>query len=85
MKIVKESFAVHEQLFDADSKARKLLTIDQAKELNTYNILPFEKPYLDILYQETGPLLNDRLGRAVVRIASIWEYCWLEAGSPELP
>jgi len=85
MKIVKESFAVHEQLFDADSKARKLLTKNQAKELNTYNILPFEKPYLDILYQETEPLLKDRLGRAVVRIASIWEYCWLEAGSPELP
>jgi hypothetical protein len=85
MKIVKESFTVHEQLFEADTKARKLLTDGQAKDLNTYNILPFEKPYLDVLYKETEPLLKDRLGRAVVRIASIWQYCWIEAGSPELP
>ncbi len=85
MDIVRESFAVHQRLFDADSKARKVLSLEQAEALNTYNILPFEKPYLDILYGETEDLLKDRLGRAVVRIAAIWEYCWLEAGSPELP
>jgi len=85
MDIIRESFASHKQLFDADTKARKVLSVEQAKALNSYNILPFEKPYLDILYKESGPLLHERLGKAVVRIASIWEYCWVEAGSPELP
>jgi hypothetical protein len=85
MKIVKESFKVHQQLLDADTKARSLLTKKQAKELNTYKILSFEKPYLDVLYSETEELLKDRLGRAVIRLASLWQYCWEQAGSPDLP
>ena len=85
MKIVKESFKVHHQLLDADTKARSLLTKKQAKELNTYKILSFEKQYLDVLYSETEDLLKDRLGRAVIRLASLWQYCWEQAGSPDLP
>jgi len=42
-------------------------------------------PYLDILYSETQDLLHDRLGRAVIRLASIWQYCWEQAGKPALP
>ena len=53
--------------------------------LNSKNILKFEKPYLDILYSETQDLLHDRLGRAVIRLASIWQYCWEQAGKPALP
>ena len=85
MKIVKESFKVHHQLFDADTKARSLLTKDQAKRLNSYEILRYEKPYLDVLYTETETLLKDRLGRSVIRLASLWQYCWEQAGSPDLP
>ena len=53
--------------------------------LNSYDPLPFEKPYLDALYNDTGDLLKDRMGRAVVRLASIWQYCWEKAGKPDLP
>ena len=69
----------------ADSKARAVLTKEEAKMLNSKNILKFEKPYLDILYSETQDLLHDRLGRAVIRLASIWQYCWEQAGKPALP
>ena len=85
MKIVGESFAQHQHILDADTKARKLLSQDQAKALDTYDILDFEKPYLDVLYKETDSLLKDRMGRAVIRVASLWQYCWEQAGSPELP
>ena len=85
MKIVKESFKVHHLILEADTKARKLLTKEQAEKLKSYETLSFEKPYLDILFAETGDLLNERLGRAVIRLASIWKYCWEEAGKPELP
>tara|TARA_Y100000748_G_scaffold262857_1_gene231447 strand:- start:101 stop:958 length:858 start_codon:yes stop_codon:yes gene_type:complete len=83
--IVKESFSYHQKILEADTKAREVLTKDQAKQLVSYDILDFEKPYLDILYLETKDLLNDRLGRSVVRLASIWQYCWEQAGKPDLP
>ena len=83
--IVKESFTYHKKILEADSKARKVLSLDQADQLSSYDVLEFEKPYLDILYSETKDLLNDRLGRSVVRLASIWQYCWEQAGKPELP
>ena len=84
-KIVKESFSYHQEILLADTKARALLTSDQAKQLRSYDILNFEKPYLDILYSETRDLLYDRLGRAPIRLASLWKYCWEQAGSPVLP
>ena len=82
--IVKESFSYHQKILDAETKARKVLTTDQAKQLSSYDILDFEKPYLDILYLETKDLLNERLGKSVVRLASIWQYCWEQAGKPDL-
>ena len=84
MGIVRESFLVHNQILEADTKARRLLTKGQAEKLKSYDILSFEKPYLDILFSETEDLLKDRLGRAVIRTASLWQYCWEEAGKPEL-
>ena len=83
--IVKESFSHHEKILDADTEARKFLTSDQAIKLTSYDVLDFEKPYLDFLYSETKDLLDDRLGRSVVRLASIWQYCWEQAGKPKLP
>ena len=85
MGIVRESFLVHNQILEADTKARRLLTKEQAEKLKSYDILSFEKPYLDILFSETEDLLKDRLGRSVIRTASLWQYCWEEAGKPELP
>ncbi len=85
MKIVRESYQVHSALLNADTQARKVLSEEEAEQLDTYEILPFEKPYLDILYKESESVLKDRLGRAVMRIASLWNYCWIEAGSPKLP
>ena len=85
MKIVKESFKLHHLILEADTKARKLLTKEQADRLNSYDVLSFEKPYLDSLYDDTGNLLNERMGRAVMRLASLWNYCWEQAGSPKLP
>ena len=82
--IVKESFSYHQKILEADTKARKVLTTDQAKKLSSYDILDFEKPYLDILYLETKDLLKERLGKSVVRLASIWQYCWEQAGKPDL-
>ena len=84
MKIVKESFKLHQDILDADTKARKLLTKKQAARLDSYDVLSFEKPYLDVLYNETEDLLHDRLGRAVIRVASLWNYCWEQAGRPDL-
>tara|TARA_B100000929_G_scaffold19483_1_gene14987 strand:+ start:567 stop:1427 length:861 start_codon:yes stop_codon:yes gene_type:complete len=85
MKIVKESFKLHPLILEADTKARKLLTKEQADRLNSYDVLSFEKPYLDSLYDDTGNLLNERMGRAVMRLASLWNYCWEQAGRPKLP
>ena len=85
MKIVKESFKLHHLILEADTKARKLLTKEQADRLNSYVVLSFEKPYLDSLYDDTGNLLNERMGRAVMRLASLWNYCWEQAGRPKLP
>ena len=85
MKIVKESFKLHSLILEADTKARKLLTKEQADRLNSYDVLSFEKPYLDSLYDDTGNLLNERMGRAVMRLASLWNYCWEQAGRPKLP
>jgi hypothetical protein len=84
MRIVKESFKLHHLILEADTKARKLLTKEQAEKLNSYGNLSFEKPYLDVLFAETGDLLKDRLGRSVIRLASIWKYSWEQAGKPEL-
>ena len=83
--IVKESFSYHQEILSADTKARAVLTSEQAKQLQSYDILNFEKPYLDILYTETKNLLLDRLGRAPIRLASLWKYCWEQAGKPALP
>ncbi len=83
--IARESFSVYTQILTADAHARSLLTAEQAQQLNSYHPLPFEKPYLDRLYAETGGLLQERLGLAVNRIAAYWLYCWEAAGSPELP
>ena len=85
MKIVKESFKLHHLILEADTKARKLLTKEQADRLNSNDVLSFEKPYLDSLYDDTGNLLNERMGRAVMRLASLWNYCWEQAGRPKLP
>ena len=85
MKIVKESFKLHSLILEADTKARKLLTKEQADRLNSYDVLSFEKPYLDSLFDDTGNLLNERMGRAVMRLASLWNYCWEQAGRPKLP
>ena len=85
MKIVKESFKLHHLILEADTKARQLLTKEQADRLNSYDVLSFEKPYLDSLYDDTGDLLNERMGRAVMRLASLWNYCWEQAGRPKLP
>ena len=85
MKIVKESFKLHHLILEADTKARKLLTKEQADRLNSHDVLSFEKPYLDSLYDDTGNLLNERMGRAVMRLASLWNYCWEQAGRPKLP
>ena len=85
MKIVKESFKLHHLILEADTKARKLLTKEQADRLNSNDVLSFEKPYLDSLYDDTGNLLNERMGRAVMRLASFWNYCWEQAGRPKLP
>jgi len=85
MKIVKESFKLHHLILEADTKARKLLTKEQADRLSSHDVLSFEKPYLDSLYDDTGNLLNERMGRAVMRLASLWNYCWEQAGRPKLP
>jgi len=85
MEIVKESFQVHNHVLAADTKARKLLTPEQAEAIKSYDVLSFEKPYLDVLYNETEMILKDRLGRSVIRLASLWQYCWEQAGRPKLP
>jgi len=85
MSIIRESFQLHNYLLEADTKARKSLSKDQKNGLSSYDILSYEKPYLDILFKETETILRDRLGRSVIRLASIWKYCWEQAGRPELP
>ncbi len=84
-KIVRESYAKHNRILDADTKARAKLTPAQAKRLDSYDILSFEKEYLDTLYLETQDILYDRLGKAVTSIAAYWLYCYNTAGSPNLP
>ena len=61
MKIVKESFKAHHLILEADTKARKLLTKEQAEKLKSYETLSFEKQYLDVLFAETVYVLRDRL------------------------
>lgn len=85
LDITKDSFLMYPRLLEADHKARATLTPAQIKELNSYKILPFEEPYLRVLYAETEDIILDRLGQSAVLVASYWYTCWLKAGSPSLP
>ena len=85
MNIVRESYVTMQQILNADTKARKLLSSSEQQQLNSYDILPFEGPYLQSLYDQTADLVQDRLEMAVLRIAAMWVYCWNEAGQPSPP
>jgi hypothetical protein len=85
MNIVRESYVTLQQILNADTKARKLLSSSEQQQLNSYDILPFEGPYLQSLYDQTADLVQDRLEMAVLRIAAMWVYCWNEAGQPPPP
>ena len=84
MDIVRESYKQHKRILDGDTKARKVLTAEQQKKLSSYDVLNFENEYLEILNCETIDLLNERLGKSVIRIAAYWQYCWTMAGKPNL-
>ncbi len=85
LNITRDSFQFYPRLLKADSIARKHLTPEQAKKLNTYQVLHFEDRYLKLLYAETEDVVHDRLGQAAVLVASYWYSCWLAAGSPAPP
>jgi hypothetical protein len=85
MNIVRESYVTMQQILNADTKARKLLSSSEQQQLNSYDILPFEGPYLQSLYDQTADLVQDRIEMAVLRIAAMWVYCWNEAGQPSPP
>ena len=85
MNIVRESYVTMQQILNADTKARKLLSSSEQQQLTSYDILPFEGPYLQSLYDQTAYLVQDRLEMAVLRIAAMWVYCWNEAGQPPPP
>jgi hypothetical protein len=85
MNIVRESYVTMQQILNADTKARKLLSSIEQQQLTSYDILPFEGPYLQSLYDQTAYLVQDRLEMAVLRIAAMWVYCWNEAGRPPPP
>ena len=85
MNIVRESYVTLQQILDADAKARQLLPPSEQQQLNSYDILPFEGPYLRSLYDQTAGLVQDRLEMAALRIAAMWVYCWNQAGQPPPP
>jgi len=85
MNIVRESYVTMQQILNADTKARKLLSSIEQQQLTSYDILPFEGPYLQSLYDQTAYLVQDRLEMAALRIAAMWVYCWNEAGRPPPP
>ena len=85
MNIVRESYVTMQQILNADTKARKLLSSSEQQQLTSYDILLFEDPYLQSLYDQTADLVQDRLEMAVLRIAAMWVYCWNEAGQPSPP
>jgi hypothetical protein len=85
MNIVRESYVTMQQILNADTKARKLLSSSEQQQLNSYDILSFEGPYLQSLYDQTADLVQDRIEMAVLRIAAMWVYCWNEAGQPPPP
>ena len=85
MNIVRESYVTMQQILNADTKARKLLSSIEQQQLTSYDILPFEGPYLQSLYDQTADLVQDRIEMAVLRIAAMWVYCWNEAGQPPPP
>ena len=85
MNIVRESYVTMQQILNADTKARKLLSSSEQQQLTSYDILLFEGPYLQSLYDQTADLVQDRLEMAVLRIAAMWVYCWNEAGQPTPP
>jgi len=83
--VVEESYALHTRLLRADSLARRPLSPEQRKQLEDYKEHPFDSQYLAVLYSETQDVVEDRLGKAAVMIASLWYTCWLNAGSPKCP
>jgi hypothetical protein len=85
MNIVRESYVTMQQILNADTKARKFLSLSEQQQLNSYDILSFEGPYLQSLYDQTADLVQDRIEMAVLRIAAMWVYCWNEAGQPSPP
>jgi hypothetical protein len=84
-EIISRSHDLYPALLHADSLARRDLTPVQKEQLSTYEILSFEEPYLTRLYKETETIVEDRLGRAVVMVASYWWTCWVNAGRPSIP
>lgn len=83
--VIGESYAVHQQILDADTYARRNLTPTQKDTLATYEDGVFLESYLSDLYLKSADLLQSRLDRAAWRVASIWLTCWDAAGRPNPP
>ena len=84
-----ESYDHLQALLDADSRARQGLTEEQRQALReapfNVDVASLPEGYLDRLYAGAGQLAWDRMELAVVRLASLWQWAWVQAGSPDLP
>ena len=84
-----ESYDHLQALLDADSRARQGLTEEQRQALReapfNVDVASLPEGYLDRLYAGAGQLAWDRMELAAVRLASLWQWAWVQAGSPDLP
>lgn len=83
-----EAHHLLDDLLAAESKARKPLSAEARKKLFVrFDTDPASLPsgYLDELYSGSGKMAWQQIDRAAIRLASLWHWAWLEAGSPTPP
>ena len=83
-----EAHGLLADLLEADTKARESLSPKEQEALIVrFDTDPATLPrdYLDDLYAGAGQLAWRQMDLAAIRLASLWHWAWLEAGSPAPP
>ena len=84
-EIVEESFPELQKILEAETKARKTISVESRDIIANWDKSMQGTEYIKILYQETGDLAIKRMNESSLRIASYWNSAWLDAGKPLPP
>ncbi|MEE2877280.1 MAG: hypothetical protein VX822_05830 [Candidatus Neomarinimicrobiota bacterium] len=83
--IVEESFPGLERILKAETRARQTVPEESRDIIANWDKSMQGTEYIKILYEETGELAIARMKAASLRVASYWQWAWMEAGRPLPP